>query len=186
MTTEKNPGVTVGSIEPRRFGTRIKMLVAITVVIGVGVGAYLFFVRDTSGGGYDQKAAQKKVDDAVYKRSLNPDYAAAEKELQRQLQDTSDKKKQADIYVKLATLAIGQNNYAGFVENEQKAAKLDPSRADLLARSIADAFMQLGKKSDALPYYKQALKYYQSRPDTYIGKQYYITDITAKIKDIEK
>jgi tetratricopeptide (TPR) repeat protein len=197
MDGQQTPNLIVGGdgqvkpsgIRALWYSTRSKviLLAALSLMVLIGAGtAYYFASTHTTNSADVKKITQKRVDQAVGKTIENPDYAAAGTELNKQLQETNDKKKQADIYVGLASIALQQGKYQEVIDNELLAAKADPSRADALALTIGDAYAQLGKKAEALKYYQQALAYYNAKPENFIGRKYYITSTQTKITEIQK
>lgn len=190
MSGEKRRGVVVGGPGKWQEGgrRRLFMLAAalLLVLLAGGLAFMLLSDNSPSRAKEEQAAAEKTVNQAVSKKVADPNYAAATKELSDQLGETEDKKKQAEIHVGLASVALQQSRYQEVVDHQLAAAKLDPSRADSLARTTADAYLQLGNEPEALKYYKQALAFYNSRPDDYSGKTYYINTMNSKISELEK
>lgn len=162
------------------------LLLAI-LIVGAST-AYYMRTKDKKAGS-DAKpltVAEQKVDAAVNRTTLHPDYAAANTELAKQLAQTTDKKKQAAIYMSFASINMQQKQYQAVIDNLLTASKLDPSKAELLASTIGDAYARLGDKANAAIYYNKALAYYSAKPDNYSGKTYFINDLNAKIAALKK
>lgn len=196
MSDGKNSDIIVGSDTSSRFGLRswlsgisrrtliVAALVATT--IGLGATAYYFWPSEEKPRGGYSRDKQTKTDAAVSAATTDPDYALAEATLQKQLQETDDKEKQAEIYRKLASVALQQGQHRKVVEYEKKAAELDESPDNAAAYNIANSLLQEGNKQEALSYYKQALEFYTSQPESYSGRAYYINDIKARIAELER
>lgn len=193
--TERKGGIVVGGNQPASGGMRQRLMVLsqdkkklavlltglILALLGAGyVAARLNTPEETPA------ASQEVVSDAVNRTSLSPNYSAAEAELNRQLKETRDNKKQAQLYMSLASVAYGQEQYQKVVDYELRASKLDPALADSLAATIADAYAKLGNKTQAIGYYDKALAYYTAQPETYSGRSYFISDMKTKKAELEK
>jgi tetratricopeptide (TPR) repeat protein len=170
-------------------GTRHKIAagvsLAILVLVGIGL-AYYFSATHTPKSTSANNTGQEKADQAVSKTVEHPDYAASAAYLKSQLANTRDHKKQADIYVGLASLAQQQGKYQEVIDNQLLAVQADPSRSELLALTTANAYAKLGNKTEALKYYQQALTYYRSKPENFSGRTYYINSVQAKIAELRK
>lgn len=182
--TAHKTGIFLGSdTEAPRRGRQVVLIAAALGLLLVAGLLVLFIMHDTPA---PKPLTQEKIDQAVQGTVANPNYEAAEKALRQQLAATKDGKKKADIYVRLASIAMQRKQYAKAAEYQIEAGHADTARADSLAAGIADAYMLQGDKQRALPFYRKALEYYTSRPDTFSGKQYYIARTTSKIEGIEQ
>jgi tetratricopeptide (TPR) repeat protein len=163
-----------------------RVTLLIIVVIVVGAGAYWYYSSHRKKDTGVSASTQKTIDSAVTKSVQNPDYAAAKAALNDQLKTTTDNKKRATLYVSLASIALQQGKSQDVVDNELRAIQADPSLEGAQSRTIADAYEKLGNKSEALKYYQKSLDYYKSQPDTFSGRDYFISSIQSKITELSK
>ena len=169
-----------------------KYLVAVSVsavllLVGVvtGVVAYNRH-QDAERLAAAARASQDTVDQAVAATVTNPNYKAAETALLQQIRATKDGKQKSQLYIDLSSIYLQQQQSAQAAASLEKAAEADSSRADELAVTTADAYNSAGNAPKALGYYKTALDYFKSKPKDYAGRSYYITDIEAKITELQK
>lgn len=184
-------GVVVGDGKSYKL-RRVRLIgegIAGLIVIVLLVGGAIVLARhhkphDSLGPSPEHLTTQQQIDQVVNKTVQHPDYTSAKDLLNQQLANTKDPKKQADLYFQLAAIAAQQNDNQGIIDNDLKVVQLDSSRSGPLAQNIADAYYALGQKDTALPYYKQALAYYQAQPDNFSGKTYYVNQVNAKIAEL--
>lgn len=189
MSNIKMPGVLTGSDGQqgrlaravRRKSVRVGVLV-LAVLLVCGAGWYAWYQRDHEV----TAASPKEVTEAVDRTVLNPNYAGTEVALDNKLQQTDDPKVRAQIYLQKASIDLQQGKYQAVIADQTEAAKLDPSLDGVLARTTADAYLQVGDKASALKYYKKARQYYDSKPDSFSGKTYYENYVKSKIAGLEK
>lgn len=195
LPAESTSGIVVGSGK-RHWGIkrRLTVLVAAGALLLAVIIAGTMAVVHRNGNNEDkiiilpakELTPSEQIDQAVNKTVQAPDYDAGTAALKAKLAKTSDPTAQANIYVQLAAIAVQQQDYKGQIQYDLQAIKLDGSKANVLARNVADAYNALGQNSEALTYYKQALAFYQAQPDSFSGKIAYINDINAKITELQR
>lgn len=169
----------------KRFALIASLVVAV-VLIGVLASAATVWLGGRSSTASKKKLTpQQAINQAVNKTVEHPDLNAGQTALEHQLQAATSSTGKADIYSQLASVAEQKQDYQTAINDYQQAVKYDPKRSGLLSNSIADAYYQLKQKPQALQYYQQALAYYQSQPDSYSGKAFYIQSVQARIAELQ-
>ncbi len=169
--------VTSGHKRSGKNKARAKLLVAaiaaLVILCALAAGGVFIFKRlhkapqPTTGSTSQRLTAatvskDQSVENQAMALSADGNGTDAQKLLDQALAKTSDKTKQAQLYLDKSSVAINVNQGQQALQYAQKAESLNPTRNS--AQMIAETAENLGDKATALKYYKLELQRLQADP----------------------
>lgn len=121
---------------------------------------------------------------AMSNPQLDYDRQGASQALGTAAQDAASPEEKADLYQRQALVEYQGGNYAEAASIYEKS--LDVLDNQALAFSLADTYEKAGNKQKAIEYYQRTKEYYESKPEDYSGRTFYIDVSTQKIKELSR